>query len=335
MRAAILFLSLVLIGCSAGKKPPRTSPRRGAAPRDVTPQRRVGVRPPPKRRPAPARAVTVPPPQPHRARTVTVPPPQPHRARAVKGARGRPWLGVWMRVDRNPGVLLMRVVAGSPAATAGLMARDRALSIDGVALRSSAQMQQIIASHRPGETVQVLVERRGQRLRIGVLLQVRPSYAQTVRNHLLGKPAPSFSAVRVGAVGPRIITPKALLGKLWLLELWASWCGACRRAIPLLKVLHKQYAPYGLHMVAIAKDPVARVAPLVRAWSLPYIVGADPQGKVMSAYLINPIPAFVLVNRKGVVIDVAVGRTWVTSFRRMLRTAHQILTANPKPSPTP
>lgn len=38
------------------------------------------------------------------------------------------------------------------------------------------------------------------------------------------------------------------------------------------------------------------------------------------------IPAFMLICAKGV----AVGRTWVVAFRRMLKTAHRVLTKNLK-----
>src|ERR1043166_5547202 len=47
-------------------------------------------------------------------------------------------------------------------------------------------------------------------------------------------------------------------GKVLLVNLWATWCGPCRRATPELVKLHKEYQDRGLEMVGLTtEDPVS------------------------------------------------------------------------------
>lgn len=314
-RLALMGVALALAACAPAKPQPKTSPaprNRAGSGGDITDARRSA----PAVRSAPARRVA---------------PVLPRRRAAQKG---RAWLGVYLGSDGQPGILVRKVHPGSPAAKAGLKTGDRILTINNAALPSVRALQQEVASFRPGDKVALDVRRSGKALKVVVLLERLLTYGQRVRQALVGKPAPAFTVTRIG--GPpqaKTISASAMKGKLWLLEFWATWCGACRAVIPMLKKIHAQYGPYGLHIVSIAKDKPARVTRMASLLKLPYIVGVDPRGKVLSKYLINPIPAFMLINAKGVVIDVAVGRTWVVSFRRMLKTAHRILTKKLKPLP--
>lgn len=54
-----------------------------------------------------------------------------------------------------------------------------------------------------------------------------------VPSPLVGKPAPDFSLEQVGEPGKRF-GPKDMAGKVWLLNVWSSWCVSCRQEHPLL-----------------------------------------------------------------------------------------------------
>ena len=59
-----------------------------------------------------------------------------------------------------------------------------------------------------------------------------------VPSPLVGKPAPAF-ALPLLDQPEKTFSPKAMLGQVWLLNVWASWCGACREEHPLLVALSK------------------------------------------------------------------------------------------------
>ncbi len=60
-----------------------------------------------------------------------------------------------------------------------------------------------------------------------------------VPSPLVGKPAPTFSLARLDAPEQQF-SPKEMLGKAWLLNVWASWCVSCRQEHPLLVDLAKR-----------------------------------------------------------------------------------------------
>ncbi|MDR0441542.1 MAG: redoxin family protein, partial [Candidatus Accumulibacter sp.] len=50
---------------------------------------------------------------------------------------------------------------------------------------------------------------------------------------LVGKPAPAFALPRLDAP-ERNFSPAEMRGKVWLLNVWASWCPSCRQEHPML-----------------------------------------------------------------------------------------------------
>jgi cytochrome c biogenesis protein CcmG/thiol:disulfide interchange protein DsbE len=55
----------------------------------------------------------------------------------------------------------------------------------------------------------------------------------TMASALLGKPAPEFELPVLGTPG-RTLSSKQLLGKPWVLNVWGTWCAACRDEHPAL-----------------------------------------------------------------------------------------------------
>ena len=58
---------------------------------------------------------------------------------------------------------------------------------------------------------------------------------------LIGKPMPAFSLVTV-ANPARKISDKDLRGRVYLLNVWASWCAACRQEHPVLNEIARSKA---------------------------------------------------------------------------------------------
>lgn len=66
-------------------------------------------------------------------------------------------------------------------------------------------------------------------------------------------------------------------GKVLVVNLWATWCGPCRRETPELVRLHKEYQDRGLQMIGLStEDPVASaqsVQQFVQQYQVDYPVG--------------------------------------------------------------
>jgi len=62
----------------------------------------------------------------------------------------------------------------------------------------------------------------------------------TMVSALLGKPAPQFELPVLGGEAGQKFSSRELTGRPWVLNVWATWCGACRDEHPVLIELAKQ-----------------------------------------------------------------------------------------------
>lgn len=95
-------------------------------------------------------------------------------------------------------------------------------------------------------------------------------------------------------------------GKPVLIEVFASWCGACRRAAPELSEAYQRHAK-NVTFVGVSIDGSVDDARRVKdEWKIPYDVAID-DGGMAKAYGIEVLPTFVLVDRDGKVRNVSIG----------------------------
>jgi len=120
-----------------------------------------------------------------------------------------------------------------------------------------------------------------------------------VPSPLIGKPAPAFQLQQLHEPG-KTFTPKDNLGKVWLLNVWASWCAACREEHPLLVQLAKSgVAPiYGLNY----KDKRNDALGWLRQFGDPYVVSiADPEGRTGIDYGVYGVPETFVIDKNGLI----------------------------------
>jgi cytochrome c biogenesis protein CcmG/thiol:disulfide interchange protein DsbE len=116
---------------------------------------------------------------------------------------------------------------------------------------------------------------------------------------LIGKPAPAFALADLHDPA-RTLSPADLKGKVWLLNVWASWCVSCREEHPLLMRLAATNAVpvYGLDY----KDaPDAGRAWLAQNGN-PYAASiVDRDGRVGIDYGVYGVPETFLIDKQGIV----------------------------------
>jgi cytochrome c biogenesis protein CcmG/thiol:disulfide interchange protein DsbE len=129
---------------------------------------------------------------------------------------------------------------------------------------------------------------------------------RNVPSPLIGKPAPLTAVAVLGAPEGSTWTPEQMRGKVWLLNIWGSWCAACEIEHPLLN----QWAGRGLApVVGLAwKDaPAASQAWLARLGN-PYAISlADTAGKAAIDWGVYGAPETFVIDKAGIVRDKHVG----------------------------
>ena len=110
-----------------------------------------------------------------------------------------------------------------------------------------------------------------------------------------------------------------LKGNVVLVDFWASWCGPCASAFPVIEDLFQEYRTRGFEVVAINLDEKRRDADRFLA-ERPHAmtVAFDPQGKSAKAFGLEGMPTSYLIGRDGKVRFVHVGYTQKTveDYRR-------------------
>ncbi len=116
---------------------------------------------------------------------------------------------------------------------------------------------------------------------------------------LINKTAPAFELPQLHEPN-KTIRPEDLHGKVWLLNIWASWCVTCREEHPLLvELAQKNIVPiYGLNY----KDQREEGLALLRESGDPYILSAyDHDGKVGIDWGVYGVPETFVIDKSGLI----------------------------------
>ena len=120
-----------------------------------------------------------------------------------------------------------------------------------------------------------------------------------VPSPLVGKPAPAFTAPLLSDSGNSFNTAD-MKGKVWLLNVWASWCVACRDEHPVLVAIAKTgiVDTYGLDY----KDTDLEAQAVIDANGNPYKqIATDVDGKIGIDYGVYGVPETYLIDKAGVI----------------------------------
>jgi len=127
-----------------------------------------------------------------------------------------------------------------------------------------------------------------------------------VPSPLVGKPAPAFELPILQQPDQRFVdaarrfAPSDMRGKVWLLNVWASWCVSCREEHPLLLDLAKRGVMpiLGLNY----KDKGDEATAWLKQFGNPYALSAvDADGRIGIDYGVYGVPETYLIDAEGVI----------------------------------
>ena len=140
-----------------------------------------------------------------------------------------------------------------------------------------------------------------------------------VPSPLVGKPAPLFSLAKLD-VQEEAFSPEDMLGKVWLLNVWSTWCVSCRQEHPILVEMAKNPAVtlIGLNYKEVRgdgeldSDKIAPDAELklalersknwLRKHGNPYRLSVlDLDGRVGIDYGVYGVPETYVIDKTGII----------------------------------
>ena len=139
-----------------------------------------------------------------------------------------------------------------------------------------------------------------------------------VPSPLIGKPAPAFTLPQLG--NDKTFSPQDMQGKVWLLNVWSTWCVSCRQEHPMLVEMSKNKAVtlIGLNYKEIRGDAnydIAKISPesekgmateRANAWLRrhgdPYALSIlDLDGRVGIDYGVYGVPETYVIDKAGII----------------------------------
>ena len=120
-----------------------------------------------------------------------------------------------------------------------------------------------------------------------------------IQSPLVGKPAPAFELPLLDKPDGRFAS-REMAGKVWLLNVWASWCVSCREEHPVLVELSKtNVVPIiGLNY----KDQRKEALGWLQQFGDPYVLSiTDTDGRVGINYGVYGVPETFVIDKSGVI----------------------------------
>ena len=136
--------------------------------------------------------------------------------------------------------------------------------------------------------------------------EIQQEYDNYRRLHTTNMPAPDFTYTTIEG---KQLALSSLHGKFVYIDLWATWCGPCKREIPFLMKLEEQYKGKNIAFISLSVDKQADAD----KWRnyvtgnklMGYQVMADSDFKSDFIKKMNValIPRFILIDPAGKVVD--------------------------------
>lgn len=209
-----------------------------------------------------------------------------------------PWLGVTFKKTTFENHLALDVKGvhpGSGCFTAGVVAGDKIVGVEGKPLNDMSQLTSVIGSAKAGHTMKIEIERGGKKIPLKVKLTDRPDDISSLTGSAIGSKMAELGKNFYQNADKRKAKPKATL-----LDFWATWCGPCRKTLPILESIYAKLGNQGLEIIGIADEDLGTLnAFYERQHRSPYPLYRDATKELWRRYGIRSVPTLMLLDSEG------------------------------------
>lgn len=122
-----------------------------------------------------------------------------------------------------------------------------------------------------------------------------------------GQPSPQFDNYENFAGGTTSLSD--LKGKYVYVDVWATWCGPCKREIPFLQKVEKKYEGKNIEFVSLSVDKLddhdkwEKMVKEEQLGGIQLFADKSWESDFVTGYLIKGIPRFILIDPNGNIVS--------------------------------
>jgi len=113
------------------------------------------------------------------------------------------------------------------------------------------------------------------------------------------------------------------LGKIRILNFWASWCPPCRAEMPELNTFYNSMDHENAEFISInlstSEKSLSQLEEYIKNEKLQFPVLYDRTGKVADLYDIKTIPTTIIIDDKGFVINIRKGAVTASMLKNLIK----------------
>lgn len=127
---------------------------------------------------------------------------------------------------------------------------------------------------------------------------------------LEGKAMPPFS---VTGWMNGTVTAADIKGKVVVVDLYTTWCGPCKAAIPHNNEMLKKYKDKGLVIIGVCTSDRGQenMGAVVKAYNIQYPTARDAGLKSEKAWHVSYYPTYAVIDRKGILRSIGLQPEYV------------------------
>ncbi|MCA1900704.1 MAG: redoxin family protein [Candidatus Hydrogenedens sp.] len=123
---------------------------------------------------------------------------------------------------------------------------------------------------------------------------------EETKDPLLGKKAPDFTLTSLD--GSQVSLKDFKDKKVVVLDFWASWCGPCRMAMPVVQAVSEELKDKDVAFFAVnIQEDKNVITRFIEKQNIKIPVLMDKTGKTAEQYLVQSIPRLVIIGKDGVI----------------------------------
>ena len=229
-----------------------------------------------------------------------------------------PWLGLSFKKTTYSNHLALDIKGVHPESgcfSVGITAGDTLIGVNGQTLTDMSQIQSAISGHKAGQKIKLEILRDGKKRTVDAALTERPDDISSLMGSAIGSKIASFGENFYKNSEKRKTKPKATL-----LDFWATWCGPCRKTLPVLANIYKKYGDKGLEIIGISEEPLETLnAFYEKQHASPYPLYRDKTKDLWRRYGIRAVPTLMLLDKDGYIKQVWSGAPTEYMIEQLLK----------------